>query len=79
MWGGIATGIFGDIPADDMTRVGFIFVQVKWTVIIAAWAFVNLFALFAILKAMGQLRVNAEEEIEGLDHSEHGMSAYVTT
>lgn len=77
VWGGIATGIFGDIPVDDMTRAAFIMVQVKWSVIICAWAFGTMFAVFAALKAVGNLRVSAEEEMQGLDQSEHGMSAYV--
>jgi Amt family ammonium transporter len=77
VWGGIATGIFGDIPVDDMTRAAFIMVQVKWSAIICAWAFGTMFAVFAALKAVGNLRVTAEEEMQGLDQSEHGMSAYV--
>ena len=35
-----------------------------------------MFGLFLILKAAGLLRVTPEEEIEGLDISEHGMHAY---
>ena len=79
VWGGIATGIFGDIPlADfpDMTRADFLMVQIKSTVIICVWAFVTMFILFFILKAIGMLRVSAEEEIKGLDIVEHGMPAY---
>ena len=76
VWGGIATGIFGDIPADDMTRGGFITVQAIATVVICVWAFATMSVVFGALKAAGQLRVSAEEEQAGLDISEHGMHAY---
>ena len=33
-------------------------------------------ALFSILKLVGMLRVSEAEELQGLDMSEHGMSAY---
>ncbi|QDV65361.1 ammonium transporter [Crateriforma conspicua] len=76
VWGGIATGVFGDIPADDMTRGGFITVQVIATVVICVWAFVTMSVVFGVLKAIGMLRVSPEEEQAGLDISEHGMHAY---
>ncbi|MEZ5944252.1 MAG: ammonium transporter [Planctomycetaceae bacterium] len=77
VWGGIATGIFGDIPDDfNGSRPAFLIVQVKWTVIICLWAFATMAAVFYGMKAIGQLRVNEEEEMQGLDLSEHGMAAY---
>ncbi|MDB4733710.1 ammonium transporter [Planctomicrobium sp.] len=82
VWGGIATGIFGNIPLDDfpeMTRMGFLIVQIKSTAIICVWAFVTMGIVFYALKAMGQLRVTEEEEVQGLDINEHGMHAYTTT
>ena len=44
--------------------------------IIAAWVGATSAAVFAVLKATIGLRVSAEEEIEGLDVREHGMSGY---
>lgn len=79
VWGGLATGIFGDIPVDEMTRAGFFMVQLKSTVIICVWAFVTMAIVFYALKAIGQLRVSEEEEVQGLDINEHGMHAYTTT
>ena len=76
VWGGIATGIFGDIPADDMTRAGFIGVQCFATLVICAWAFITMFGVFGVLKVIGLLRVSEEDEVMGLDLSEHGMHAY---
>ena len=79
VWGGIATGIFGDIPlADfpDMTRAGFIGVQSFATLVICAWAFVTMLGVFGVLKVVGLLRVSEDDEVAGLDLSEHGMHAY---
>jgi len=58
--------------------MGYISIQVQGTLIISLWAFGTMFALFHALKAVGLLRVSAEEEIEGLDMVEHGMPAYPT-
>jgi len=70
IWGGLATGIFG-------TAEGVSFLtQLIGTAVICAWAFFTMLILFGILKAMGLLRVSAEEETRGLDISEHGMHAY---
>lgn len=68
LWGGIATGIFGE--GKDLT------VQLIGSVAIGVFAFVALMICFQILKAIGMLRVSREEEIEGLDVHEHGMKCY---
>jgi Amt family ammonium transporter len=41
-----------------------------------AWTFVTCFILFKVLAATIGLRVHAEEEIAGLDLTEHGANAY---
>ena len=46
------------------------------SLVIPAWSFVTMFVLFAVLRAVGFLRVSEEEEQLGLDISEHGMQAY---
>jgi Amt family ammonium transporter len=81
MWGGIATGLFfnpelmgtamlpGAGPASLTT-------QLVGTFVIAGWALGGSLIMFFALKAFGLLRVHAEEEIAGLDISEHGMYAY---
>jgi Amt family ammonium transporter len=52
------------------------FPQIVGTFVICGWAFSTMLVLFLILKAVGILRVSAEEEQQGLDLSEHGMHAY---
>lgn len=67
IWGGIAAGIFGGKP---------LVAQIIGSLAIPIWAFVTCFVLFSILKAINVWRVAPEEEVEGLDRSEHGVSAY---
>lgn len=76
VWGGLATGIFGNLPDGIESQGAFFLVQLKATVIICAWAFATMFLLFGLLKGMGVLRVSENEEQKGLDISEHGMQAY---
>ena len=76
VWGGLATGIFGDLP-DGIESVGqFFTVQLISTAAIVAWTCVTMAIVFGLLKAIGLLRVSPQEEQEGLDIHEHGMRAY---
>jgi len=81
MWGGIATGIFGipSLAAFSPDAGLTLTTQIIGTLAIAGWALGMSLALFYGLKACGLLRVSAEEELEGLDISEHGMYAYPPT
>jgi Amt family ammonium transporter len=67
IWGGLATGIFGGHS---------IVAQIIGSVAIPLWAFFTMFILFSTLKALNMLRVSEEEEIIGLDISEHQEEAY---
>jgi Amt family ammonium transporter len=68
LWAGIATGIFG-----DGTNLG---TQILGTCVFACWSLSMSLAMFFVLKAVGLLRVDADEELAGLDICEHGMYAY---
>ena len=70
VWGGIATGIFGTAEGVSLTT------QLIGTVAVCGWAFMTMMGVFTALRALGVLRVTAEEERAGLDLSEHGMHAY---
>jgi len=67
VWGVIAAGIFGGA---DMGA------QIAGAIAIPVYAFITMFILFSILKTIGMLRVSEEDEMVGLDLSEHGQSAY---
>lgn len=68
VWGGIATGFFG---TDKVLTT-----QIIGSIAIPVFAFVVMFIVFSLLKAIGMLRVSKQEEIEGLDVHEHGMPCY---
>ena len=70
IWGGLAAAIFGGHS---------LVAQIIGSIVIPLWAFVTCFALFSVLKALGQLRVSPEEEEIGLDLTEHGAAAYSLT
>ena len=67
IWGTLAVGIFGG--ANFMT-------QLIGAVSVSLFAFVFAFAVFGALKAIMGVRVDEEEEVEGLDIAEHGSPAY---
>ena len=86
IWGTIATGLFATTaaPGND-SLVGLFYgggfkllgVQLLGFAAVAAWTAVTITITFFIIKATAGLRVTEEEEIIGLDATEHGLtSAY---
>ena len=85
-WGVISIGLFAKYDDAFLGREdaglfyggGFeqLAVQLIMIVIIAAWVGIMAFIVFSALKATIGLRVDEEEEIEGLDVPEHGMAGY---
>ncbi len=51
-------------------------IQTFGVIAVSLWGFAATYVLFAVLKAAVGIRVSVEEEIEGLDMSEHGITAY---
>ncbi len=93
IWGTLAVGLFatGTTPGYEIldkngnTLVGLFFggggkllgTQCIGIVSVLGWAAVTIFVTFFIINRTAGLRVSAEEEIAGLDQSEHGLaSAY---
>lgn len=80
IFGTIAVGIF----AKDGALAGLygapanpgLATQIIGTLTVSVTAFLISLSIFAILKAVGGIRVSAAEEAEGLDVGEHGMKAY---
>ena len=86
IWGTIATGLFATTtaPGND-SLVGLFYgggvkpllIQLLGFVAVAAWTAVTITIAFFVIKAIFGLRVTPEEEITGLDATEHGLpSAY---
>ena len=86
IWGTIATGLFAttSAPGND-SIVGLFYgggfkqlgLQLLGFVSVAAWTAVTITIAFLVIKKIFGLRVSEEEEITGLDATEHGLpSAY---
>ena len=83
IWGSLAVGLFstgydgvgkGLFYGGGFKQLGIQFVGFAS---VAAWTVVNMVVVFAIIKKTNGLRVTAEEEIKGLDATEHNLpSAY---
>jgi Amt family ammonium transporter len=93
IWGTLAVGLFATdttpmyalADGDGNPMLGLFYgggfhqlgLQLLGFVTVAAWAAVGMIIVFAIIKAIFGLRVSEEEELEGLDSTEHGLaSAY---
>ena len=86
IWGTIAVGLFATTSApgnDSLTGLfygggfGLLGIQLLGFVSVAAWTAVTITIVFLVIKATVGLRVTEEEEIIGLDATEHGLpSAY---
>jgi Amt family ammonium transporter len=68
LWGLIAVGLF--------TAEASITTQLIGAVAIIAWAFLTSYAVFKVIDLTMGMRVSPEEEVAGLDRSEHGGEAY---
>ena len=71
IWGTIAVGIFG-----AMSSPGQLIIQLIGVGIIGAFSAISAFIILIVIKKTLGLRVDKEEELKGLDLSEHGMDAY---
>ncbi|MDO4168540.1 MAG: ammonium transporter [Lachnospiraceae bacterium] len=85
IWGTIAVGLFATKSAPESELVGLFYgggfkllgIQLVGLISVMAWAVVTITITFLVIKAIFGLRVDAEEEITGLDAVEHGLaSAY---
>jgi Amt family ammonium transporter len=85
IWGTLAAGLFATPTAPGCTAVGLFYggglrqlgIQALGVIAIVAWVTVTMTIVFFLIKKTVGLRVSAEEEIAGLDISEHGLpSAY---
>ena len=71
IWGTIAVGIFGAMASLDQ-----FITQLIGVGIIGAFCCITASIIVLIVKSTTGIRVDREEEIKGLDLSEHGMDAY---
>ena len=72
MWGTLAVGLFGSSAGTDQFLI-----QLTGVGIVAAFCITSRWLLLTLIEKIWGLRVDREEELDGLDQAEHGgMSAY---
>ena len=71
IWGTVAVGLFGASAGFDQFMV-----QLASTGIVGAFCVISTLIIALIVKSIMGLRVSEDEEIKGLDLSEHGSGAY---
>ncbi len=73
MLGAVLLGVpFLTVPGAGMS----ITTQVIGVAVIAGWTALATGAVFGVLRAIGQIRVARDHELEGLDVTEHGVESY---
>jgi Amt family ammonium transporter len=83
IWGTIAVGIFGKASL-GLPNNGFVYsgnptqlgIQVVGIVAVIAWVVVTMSVVFKVIDLTIGLRASSEDELQGLDISEHGMESY---
>ncbi len=75
IWGTLAVGLYGDLEliGTGLNRMEQIAVQILGIAVYAAWAFGVTFVVLLMINQVHKLRVTREEEIVGLNISEHGL------
>ncbi|AGX42871.1 ammonium transporter [Clostridium saccharobutylicum] len=84
IWGGIATGIFGQTAINPVAQWNGLFygdiklfiAQIMSIVITIIFAGGMTFLIIKVMKMFMDIRVDSSEEADGLDIAEHGESAY---
>ncbi len=85
VWGTFATGLFATtgVPGSEITGLFYgggadlLLTQITGILAVGSWTAVTITISFTIIKLLTGLRVTEDEEISGLDASEHGLlSAY---
>lgn len=76
-WGAIASGLFAIILGSGVeNNAQQVMIQLKGVAFVVVFAPVMTFIILKVLSIFGSLRVSEEEEVEGLDLSQHSENAY---
>ncbi|GMR04487.1 MAG: ammonium transporter [Thermodesulfobacteriota bacterium] len=80
IWGALATGLFASVGEKGLFfgNPGQLWAQVIGVVGTIVFAGVATFIILAVIKAVVGLRVTQEEEVMGLDISQHGEAGYTS-
>ena len=87
-WGTLAVGLFAQATYGESSGAGAInglffgggfsqfFIQLTGVISVFIWVFATALILFLLIKKFLGLRASDEEQLKGLDISEHGMESY---
>jgi Amt family ammonium transporter len=77
-WGAVATGIFATIGGGSLITgdTKQFLVQLLGVVVSAFYAYVVTWAIFTVIDKLIGVRVNDEEELTGLDQTQHSEVGY---
>ena len=87
-WGTLAVGLFAAPVAGTLTGMGAVAslfygggfaqlgIQAVGVTAVGIWAFTTIFVVFKVVDAIMGIRVSPQEELEGLDITEHGTISY---
>lgn len=86
-FGALAVGLFASTAVNKAGADGLFYggglhllgVQAAGLLTVSVWSFGVTFLAFKVLKALFGIRVSADDEVEGMDISEHGMRSYSQT
>lgn len=88
VWGTLAVGLFATPAAGTLTGMGAVAglfygggftqlgIQAVGVIAIGLWAFVTIYIVFKVSDIVMGIRVSPQEELEGLDITEHGTISY---
>lgn len=81
LWGLLAVGIFADgtyggVSGLIVGETGQIIAQLIGIVVVTVWSLATGYGVFSLLKATMGLRAPEQDEVAGLDLTEHGLEAY---
>jgi Amt family ammonium transporter len=88
VWGTLAVGLFAAPAAGGLTDMGQVAglfygggfaqlgIQAVGVTAIGLWAFITIFFVFKVTDAIIGIRISPQEELEGLDITEHGTISY---
>jgi Amt family ammonium transporter len=69
--GMLLTGVFGDKAVNSLVLDGQFLIQLKGMLLAASFSFVASYIIFKVINLILPIRVNAADELEGLDSSQH--------
>ncbi len=69
--GMLLTGVFGDKAVNSLVQDGQFLIQLKGMALAVSISFVFSFIIFKVINLILPMRVNEQEELEGLDASQH--------